>query len=202
MVSHSPSPQKAVVQIGALPILTRVTIPSEQTVSRDQWIVCQTGRGLEMGRICDVDSGRTAGRSLGQDSSGSTQFLRIASDSDLLAMSRLENRKPEGLEACCQWLADQQCAALLLDVDITLDGQRLYFHFLEDGLPLPLSLESDLADVFDQATGIRQFTSAVSTGCGPDCGSDGSGCSQSGGCQPAGGGCGSCGLKSNCGSRH
>ena len=93
---------------------------------------------------------------------------------------------------------------MLLDVDVTLDGHRIYFHFLGDAETLSNEIEEELASVYDKATGIREFTSAVQHGCGPTCGSDGSGCHSEGGCGVAtspGGGCSQCGLKNQCGSR-
>lgn len=184
----------AVVQVGATAVWGRFRLPSTVPVQVDDWVVCQTGRGLELGRVklLESDSGPS------DDSVG--PILRIANDSDLLTRQRIERASPQGIAACNQWLQERGFSQIVLDVDVPLDGLRLYFHFLGDvDRELDKATET-LVELFDRATEIRRFTQAVATGCGPQCGSDGSGCSTG---QPSAGksGCASCAVSGGCAKR-
>lgn len=184
----------AIVQVGATAVWGRFRVPSTVPVQVDDWVVCQTGRGLELGRVklLESDSGPS------DDSVG--PILRLANDSDLLTRQRIERATPQGIAACNQWLQERGFSQIVLDVDVPLDGLRLYFHFLGDvDRELDKATES-LVELFDQATEIRRFTQAVATGCGPQCGSDGSGCNTS---QSSTGksGCGSCAVSGGCAKR-
>ena len=163
-------PQVALIHFGNLPILGRVPLPSELKVERNQWVVCQTGRGLEMGLVKDLTVHRNYAVQTSEATLPDPTFVRMATEADHLAHQRLESKKAAGLNACANRLADTLPGTVLLDVDVTLDGQRIYFHFLGDTRDLDNQVDSELAEIYDQATGIRSFTSAVATGCGPECG--------------------------------
>lgn len=188
-------------QVGATGVWGRFVATEIEGLQVGDAIVCQTGRGLELGRVRMIDSEP----GLAEETVG--PVVRRATDTDLLTWQRITAATPAGIEACNRWLEDQGFAQWVLDVDVPLDGMRLYFHFLgdvddalDDATPL-------LVEQFDQATGIRRFTQAVITGCGPNCGSDGSGCGTSGGCSSgaeggkSSGGCGSCALRGGCGTK-
>lgn len=198
----------ALVLVGSTGVWGRFKVPHPIEVRVDDWVVCQTGRGLEMGRVKLL---------LSDDAVSESELvgpvLRVATDADLLTRQRIERAVPQGIEACNLWLGENGFAQIVLDVDVPLDGQRLYFHFLGD---VDRSLESatdKLVELFDKTTGIRSFTQAVAVGCGPNCGSDGTGCQTANGeaCAPAGdgegaatnrkNGCGACALSGGCGKR-
>ncbi|MBL8892625.1 MAG: hypothetical protein JNL67_21795 [Planctomycetaceae bacterium] len=200
--------QTALIIVGATGVWGRFKVPWQIAASIDDWVVCQTGRGLEMGRVklFLTDDADTESEWVGP-------VLRIATDADLLTRQRIERAVPQGIDACNLWLGENGFAQIVLDVDVPLDGQRLYFHFLGD---VDRSLESateKLVELFDKSTGIRSFTEAVAVGCGPNCGSDGTGCqtgtAQSGAPAAEGTaastsrkhGCGSCALSGGCGKR-
>lgn len=200
--------QTALIIVGATGVWGRFKVPYSVEARVDDWVVCQTGRGLEMGRVKLL---------LTDDSMAESELvgpvLRVATDADLLTRQRIERAVPQGIDACNLWLGENGFAQIVLDVDVPLDGQRLYFHFLGD---VDRSLESvtdQLVELFDKTTGIRSFTQAVAIGCGPNCGSDGTGCQTGKGesCAPAANGdaaatnrkngCGACALNGGCGKR-
>jgi len=178
--------ERVLVQVGVTGLWAEFTNPLGLQLQVDDQVVCQTGRGQELGGVKWLSPSPVTGfsaRSFEENRSGDLQpvgtILRLASDSDLLAQQRLRQRVPLGLAACEKWLADQGFSQLLLDVDIPLDGHRIYFHYLGE---VDESLEAateQLVEIFDSVSGIRQFTQAVATGCGPDCNSDGGGCGRS-----------------------
>jgi hypothetical protein len=196
----------AVIQVGTTGVWGRFSTTAEAGIKVDDWVVCQTGRGLEIGRVRLLLTAADGGAQ--EDIVG--PILRVATESDLLTRQRIERAAPAGIDACNRWLGDNGFSQIVLDVDVPLDGQRLYFHFLGD---VDRSLEAvteSLVELFDQTAGIRRFTQAVITGCGPQCGSDGTGCGSGGGApsNPADGrvasgksGCGSCALNGGCGKR-
>lgn len=162
-------------------------------IDRDLRVVVQSGRGLELAVVKALATDGMAQQALAESVG---PIVRLASDADDLAHQRIDRLRSEGVTACSQWLIEHGFPEILLDAEVTLDGQRVYFHFLgEVSYELEKATET-LVEVFDQATGVRQFTQAVITGCGPTCGSDGSGCSSKSG--DASGGCVSCAIKSAC----
>lgn len=212
----------AVVQVGATGVWGRFQVPASLSLQTDDWVVCQTGRGLELGRLklllpsaerlpsTDIsgedgppseDNISDEAHPPGEETVG--PILRVATDADLLTRQRIERATPQGIAACNQWLADNDFPQIVLDVDVPLDGLRIYFHFLGD-VDRRLDAATDtLVELFDQAAEIRRFTQAVAVGCGPSCGSDGSGCHGSGGTsdKSAKSGCASCALSGGCGKR-
>ena len=196
-------------QVGATGVWGRFVAAELGDLQVGDTIVCQTGRGLELGRVRLIDWQP----SLAEETVG--PVVRRANDSDLLTWQRITAAAPAGIEACNRWLANQGFPQMVLDVDVPLDGMRLYFHFLGDVDDALDDATATLVEQFDQATGIRRFTQAVITGCGPNCGSDGSGCGTSGSCSSgtggscssgtgggkSSGGCGSCALRGGCGSK-
>jgi hypothetical protein len=138
-------------------------------------------------------------------------ILRVASDSDHLVNQRINRSLAAGIEACNEWLNLHQFDQWVLDVDVPLDGMRLYFHFLGEVDDRLEAATAGLVELFDRVTGVRGFTQAVLVGCGPTCGSDGSGCARTttpaAGDGEAGGdglgtakagGCQSCALSGGC----
>ncbi|GEM_PF-2315429 len=182
--------QSLLIQVGVMATVARFSNPDQLPISRDDQVVCQTGRGLELGTVKSVSD-----RAVMDPEQLIGPVIRIAGDSDLLAFERMEKNRIAGVQACSDWLAESGFQEVLLDAEVTLDGQRVYFHFLgEVNYELEKATE-DLVEVFDKATGVRQFTQAVITGCGPTCGSDGSGCGTTSS------GCTACSLKGSCGSK-
>jgi hypothetical protein len=183
-----------VSQVGTTGVWGRFVVPSPLSVRQDQWLVLTTGRGIELGQAKLLEPMRPENR---DELVG--EVVRLAGEGDFLTRQRIDRALNAGIQACNDWLLARGFSQCVLDVDVPLDGKRVYFHFLgEIDAELDRSLDR-LVECFDQATGIRKFTQAVETGCGPTCGSDGSGCT-SGGCQSGGcgtgGGCGTaCGLK-------
>jgi len=193
------------VQVGNAGVWGQFEAEGNLQVAVNDWVVCQTGRGIELGQA----------KLVGPLEKGDTivgPLLRRAEDSDMLTSYRIQRALPQGIEACNKWLEEQGFPQQILEVDVPLDGQRLYFQFLgEVDASLERAIES-LVNLMDEVTGIRQFTQAVAVGCGPKCGSDGSGCST--GRSPGGdttsenndgaaprSGCTSCHLSGGCGNR-
>jgi cell fate regulator YaaT (PSP1 superfamily) len=160
---------------------------------RQSRVICRTERGLELGDVLQ-SSDQTEGKSDGE-------LLRGVTVEDDLLLDRIDRRKEEAYVACTQLLAEHDQAAVLMDVEHLFDGQSLYFYFLGEVSPAVERLTEELAETYETKVQFRQFTDALTTGCGPDCGTEdatGGGCGSRNG---EGGGCSSCSVASACGAR-
>lgn len=157
---------------------------------RQARVVCRTARGLELGEVLQT-SAQTRGETDGE-------LLRGVTVADDLLVDRIERRREEAYAACAHLLAEHDQAAVLMDVEHLFDGQSLYFYFLGDVSPEVERLTDELAQVYETKVQFRQFTEALTTGCGPDCGTDDA---AGGGCGSSTGGCGSCAVAAACGTR-
>jgi hypothetical protein len=77
-----------------------------------------------------------------------------------------------------------QLPAVLMDVEHLFDGQTLLFYFLGEITPELEALTDELAELYELHVQFRRFAEAVTTGCGPGCGTEAA----------TGGGCTSCGT--------
>jgi len=130
------------------------------------------------------------------------ELLRGVTVEDDLLIDRIERRKEEAYVACTQLLAKHDQSAVLLDVEHLFDGRTLFFYFLGEVSPEVDQLTEELAQTYETKVQFRQFTEALTTGCGPGCGTEeaeGGGCGSRNG---EAGGCGSCAVSAACGVRH
>lgn len=131
---------------------------------RQARVVCRTERGLEVGEVL-----QTADPTRG-DVDG--QLLRGVTVEDDLLLDRIERKKEEAYAACAQLLAEHDQAAVLMDVEHLFDGQSLYFYFLGEVSPEVERLTDELAGAYETKVQFQQFTETLTTGCGPDCGTE------------------------------
>ncbi len=162
---------------------------SHQRLQRDDRVICQTPRGLEVGSILafltdDTESYSTAT----PDPIG--EIVRRVTPNDLLLIERLERYRDQAFSACQQLISGQRIPAVLVDVEQLFDGENLFFYFLG---PIDESLEqvlNELSNTYERRIRFRQFAERLASGCGPDCGTKDNGCSSTG--------CSSCGLSNAC----
>lgn len=172
------------VKTGLMGVLGTFEARSFEVFPRDQQVICRTERGLEQGYVvCDIESDYR--------SSVDGDLLRRVTPDDELILERLERFRDRAFDACQKLLADHRLSATLVDVEHLFDGQSVFFYFLGDIDERVEAITAQLAETYDRKVKFKKFAKALATGCGPDCGSDGSGCSSSG--------CGSCALSGSCG---
>ena len=115
---------------------------------------------------------------------------------DELVLARIERRRDSAFAACQTLLNDRRIPATLIDVEHLFDGRGLYFYFLGPSSSELDLLTSELAETYEAEVQFRDFTQAVTDGCGPGCGTD----------EASGGGCGAgtcstCSVASFCSKR-
>lgn len=203
------------VRIGCLGHVGRFSSVEPRRFGRGTRVVCRTSRGLEVGEILtavegsptDVAPGEAESRFGSAGSSaitatpsrhdvsagrtGDGQILRRVTVEDELLLARLARHSRSAYDACTQLLRERGLNDLLLEVEHLFDGQSLYFYFLGTPSTEVEQLTHELAMAYDARAQIGKFADALTTGCGPDCGTErASGCGSHG--------CSSCAATSGC----
>lgn len=177
------------VRIGVLGHVGRFTSVDAVAYSRGMRVICRTSRGLEVGEILAPAGEAESNSADGPQSDGS--ILRGVTVSDDLLLARLERNRQEAFAACEKELVERGIGIPLLEVEQLFDGSSLYFHFLGDVPPEVTELTDRLAETYNAAAGISQFSDLLETGCGPGCGT----ADKAGGC---GNSCVSCSIAGAC----
>ena len=156
-------------------------------LQRGQQVVLRTPRGLEVGEVSAPcrqlsEADEVAARRL--------KVIRPVSSTDQLVIDRLQQHKTEALLACRKALQQAGSDAVLLDIDHLLDGGTLIMQFLSPADSIAQSIVDQVAQDYEQIIQSEQLAEKISTGCGPDCGTEsGGGCGTGGGCQSCGSSC-------------
>jgi cell fate regulator YaaT (PSP1 superfamily) len=167
--------QLHLVRVGAMGQVGRFAPVDGTVFDRGRRVIVRTPRGLELGEVLAAPPLAAEGWSDGP-------ILRLATIEDELLSARLLKNRDEAFLAVTNEIHEQGLSVCLIDVEHLFDGRHLVFYFLGEQ---PVELEPLLADLaarYDAHAQVRQFAEALTTGCGPDCGSH----------EAEGHGCGSC----------
>jgi cell fate regulator YaaT (PSP1 superfamily) len=176
------------VRVGIFGQVGRLSSAGGTPYPRGKRVICRTNRGLEVGEVLsNVHDSPPA------EFDGT--ILRPVSVEDDLLLARLEKKKDAAYAACVAKLEEHQFSAVLMDVEHLFDGRSLYFYFLGDVTPELAALTEELAATYDTVVQFQKFAETLTTGCGPDCGTEsaaGHGCGS--------GGCSTCAVVQACGT--
>lgn len=176
------------VQVGLMGSLGLYQALEFVHLQRGTRVICRTERGLEVGTVIS---------SLDQKESGdfaiAGHLLRRMTTEDELMVERLNRHRDKAFEACQRMLQQRGLNATLIDVEHLFDGSTVYFYFLGEVSAEVAELADHLAAEYESKVRFKKFAETLTNGCGPNCGSEESGCSSSG--------CGSCILASGCKTR-
>lgn len=176
------------IRVGALGQVGRFTASNGERLARGTRVVCRTARGLEVGEVLSPVEDATLTKADG------ALVRRVTVEDDLL-LARLARNQHAAYEACVAKLAARNIPAVLVDVEHLFDGQSLFFYFLGETTPEIDAVTAELAEVYETKVQFRQFTEALTAGCGPGCGTadaEGAGCGS--------GGCSTCAVANACGT--
>lgn len=120
-------------------------------------------------------------------------ILRQAAVEDELLWTRIEKNRASAYQECQRLLDERDMEAALIDIELLFDGRSIYFYFLGTVTPEVEQLTAELAQVYEARVQLRQFSDAMTLGCGPGCGTE-----EAAGC---GEGCGSCAIAGACASK-
>jgi len=171
-------------QVGRFAAVDSVRYP------RHARVIVRTRRGLEIGEVLAPPDDRDDGRTFPDG-----DLLRGMTVEDELLYARLEKHRHEAYKACAALLAEQQPAAVLVDVEHLFDGQGLFFYFLGEVPPEIEAYTGRLAETYETKVQFRKFTETLIEGCGPGCGTEE--VKGRGGCEA----CTSCAVAGACGTR-
>ncbi|MEZ6073315.1 MAG: PSP1 C-terminal domain-containing protein [Pirellulales bacterium] len=170
------------VRVGALAEIGRFCASDARRYRRGTRVVVQTHRGLEVGTVLTpvdaampVDSNKNdAAGNVGD--AGHVQhdgtLVRALTVEDELLRARLESRRQQAFDACCDKIAELGLAVTLLDVEQLFDGRSLVFYFLEEPPPELDEALAALAETYEATAELRRFADTLTSGCGPDCGTE------------------------------
>ncbi|PQO48182.1 PSP1 C-terminal domain-containing protein [Blastopirellula marina] len=171
------------VRVGVLGHVGRFTSVDAVAYRRGMRVICRTSRGLEVGEIL-----APAGE---EEAASDGSIVRGVTVEDDLLIARLERNRREAFAACEKELSQRGLHVPLLEVEQLFDGGSLYFHFLGNVPPEVTELTDRLAETYNAAAGIGQFSKLLETGCGPGCGT----AEKAGGC---GDSCSACSIAGAC----
>jgi len=176
------------VRIGVLGQIGRFRAVDASRYQRGTSVICRTSRGLEFGLVLNVI------QNLNRDLSESGRILRKASPEDHLLWARIEKNRTSAISECRRLLLKHRATTSLMDVELLFDGRSIFFYFLGDITPEIDAMTSELAEAYEATVQLRQFASAMTQGCGPNCGTE-----EGGGCSD--GGCSSCSIVGGCSTK-
>ena len=175
-------------------LVGRFRSPDGTIYPRGRRVIVRTVRGLEMGEVLAEPDSQTTATSVQSPEfvEPDGELLRLMTVEDELLAERLERRRDEAFTECVTLLAHRGLKAALVDVELLIDGQGLYFYFLGEVSPEVDALTAELAETYEATVKFRQFTDTLLEGCGPGCGTEEA--AGQGGCSS----CASCAVASAC----
>lgn len=167
---------QVLVRYGAVPEVARFAVSDDLKVARGQSVVVQTHRGRELGLLMEVIVESPEPRNGRERPEASGEVLRVATTEDEAALRELRKRAeaefPDWERRIVEWEIDLQ----LIDLEWTLDGEKLVLYVLNERGPecTKLALQAAAAGL-----GVIEVQPVSAEGLKP---------------QESGGGCGSCGC--------
>lgn len=127
--------------------------PSENKAGKQQWVVVETARGIEVGEVVleerDVDQ-RELVLPL-------KKVLRLATGEDMHRYRENQNREAEALEKCQAQITLHNLEMKLVGAEYTFDRSKIIFYFTSDGRVDFRELVKDLASIFRTRIELRQI---------------------------------------------
>lgn len=169
------------VRCGVNPSVACVHVP-ERLIEIESTLELLGRRGSRV--VIDCGRGPEIGDTLGASkvkSPVSGEIIRFATAEDELLCVQLTKIADEAMLKCNSWLESSNQCEVVIQIEPLLDGQTVYFHFLErPSVSFQGQLE-ELLSIYESELTSSTFAKKVATGCGPGCGTT----------DRSGGGCGS-----------
>jgi len=127
--------------------------PANQTFTNGQYIIVETSRGVEAGRV--VIATKKISRSDLSDPLKPVQHL--ATEDELRMMLSFKSKEKEALVLCHERVLQHKLPMKLVEAEYTFDGSRLTFYFTADERVDFRALVRDLAATFHTRIELRQI---------------------------------------------
>jgi hypothetical protein len=161
----------ALVRYGTVPEVAKFMIRESQVPARGERVVVRTHRGLQVGQMLDQL------RSNNEDVD--FELVRIATDDDATQAERLQSRCEAEFYEWCRRLILWNLPLELVDLERTLDDEKLILYVLSDRGPATTQLALYAAAEGLGIVEVQHVSAAglVAVPTGGGCGSGGFGCS-------------------------
>src|SRR5229473_781314 len=127
--------------------------PREQTYNTGQYVIVETVRGVEAGRVV-IASKKIAESDL---TDPLKPVLRLATEDELRMMLSFKGKEKEALVKCAERVAQHALPMKLVEAEYAYDGGRLTFYFTADERVDFRALVRDLAAAFRTRIELRQI---------------------------------------------
>jgi cell fate regulator YaaT (PSP1 superfamily) len=127
--------------------------PQEQTFNTGQYVIVETVRGVEAGRVV------IASKKISQSdlSDPLKPVLRLANEDELRMMLSYKSKEKDALVRCADRIKQHRLPMKLVESEYTFDGSRLTFYFTADERVDFRGLVRDLAATFRTRIELRQI---------------------------------------------
>ncbi|RKD84173.1 cell fate regulator YaaT (PSP1 superfamily) [Sinobaca qinghaiensis] len=127
--------------------------PGELTIPAEEWIVVETARGVEYGKVV------IGNKQVNEDDVvlPLKKVLRIADSKDKKAMEENKTLSEKAFATCAAKIAEHSLDMKLVNVEYTFDRNKVLFYFTADGRIDFRNLVKDLASVFRTRIELRQI---------------------------------------------
>ena len=127
--------------------------PLDQTYSTGQYVIVETVRGVEAGRV--VIASKTLSKS--DLSDPLKPVLRLANEDELRMMLSFKSKEKDALVRCHERITQHGLPMKLVEAEYTFDGSRLTFYFTAEERVDFRALVRDLAATFRTRIELRQI---------------------------------------------
>lgn len=127
--------------------------PEEKDMKRNEMVIVETSRGLEMGRVVEEK------KKIGKNGvvHPLKKVLRKATQADFFQMEENKKKEEEAFDACVKKIAEHKLDMKLIRVEYTFDRSKIIFFFIAEGRIDFRDLVKDLAAVFHTRIELRQI---------------------------------------------
>jgi cell fate regulator YaaT (PSP1 superfamily) len=127
--------------------------PQELLLAAGEWVVVETVRGPELGRVATPPVELAQEQLFGE----LKPVLRRATEDDLTQLQHLQQYEDEALHTCAQKVLDHNLPMNLIKAEYNFDGSRLTFYFTAEKRVDFRALVRDLARTFRTRIELRQI---------------------------------------------
>lgn len=127
--------------------------PQEQTFTNGQYVIVETARGVEAGRVVIAHKKMA----VGDLADPLKPILHLATEDELRMMLSYKSKEKDALTRCHERVVQHHLPMKLVEAEYTFDGSRLTFYFTADERVDFRALVRDLAATFRTRIELRQI---------------------------------------------
>lgn len=127
--------------------------PKDLQIKLDDFVIVETVRGLEFGKVTLVD------KEIDEESLQNPlkDVIRIATEEDKKKNSENKQKEKDALEICTKKAIEHKLDMKFIDVEYTFDNSKVIFYFSAEGRIDFRELVKDLASIFKTRIELRQI---------------------------------------------